>query len=81
MTLRHLLSHTSGIPDYTDAPGWIETLSLDRSPRELLETVISAAPLFAPGERWRYSNSNYYLLGLVVVQHWGEELKRLVPIK
>jgi D-alanyl-D-alanine carboxypeptidase len=66
ITLRHLLTHTSGILDYTDTKGWLEQIRLDRSPEELLAPVMEAPLLFAPGERWSYSNSNYYLLGMVV---------------
>src|SRR5581483_569495 len=65
VTVRHLLSHTSGIRDYTDVPGWRESIRQDRTPQELLKTVYGP-PQFAPGSAWRYSNSNYYALGLLI---------------
>jgi len=66
ITIRHLLAHTSGIPDYTDIRPFFEQLRQDASPDELLQPVRERPLDFAPGARWRYSNSNYYVLGLVV---------------
>jgi CubicO group peptidase (beta-lactamase class C family) len=63
VTLRHLLTHTSGIPDYP-------TLNVDR-PGVLNSDILAALksvprPLFPPGRRYEYSNSGYVLLALVV---------------
>jgi D-alanyl-D-alanine carboxypeptidase len=64
VTLRMLLDHTSGIPDYVAAPGAIEAHLREPArmwdPRELVR--------LAPGREaeWRYSNTNYVLLGLVL---------------
>jgi D-alanyl-D-alanine carboxypeptidase len=72
VTVRHLLTHTSGITDYTDVPGWFKTIRLDRSPEDLLEPV-KALPLgFQPGDRWRYSNAGYYLLGMILEKVSGK---------
>ena len=72
ITIRHLLTHTSGIPDYTNMPNWFATVRMERSPEELLKPVREQSLLFAPGERFRYSNSNYYLLGLVLEKISGK---------
>ena len=63
ITVRHLLTHTSGIPDYTDG-----TLDLrrDYSEDELARFAYGLDPMFAPGERWSYSNTGYVLLGIIV---------------
>lgn len=66
ITILQLLSHTSGIPDYTDQPGWMETLRQARTPEELLAPVKARPLVFVPGTQWGYSNSNYYLLGLLI---------------
>lgn len=64
-TLRHLLNHTSGLPDYEDLiPDTREAQVSDRDVLALLarkDTVY-----FAPGTAYRYSNSGYVLLGLIV---------------
>ena len=72
VTVRHLLSHTSGIPDYFDDADWFIKIWKEekRVPgngeilRFLRET--KAKPYFAPGEGLRYSNTGYNLLALLV---------------
>ena len=72
VTVRQLLSHTSGIPDYFDVADWFIKIwkeekrvpGNDEILRFLLET--EAKPYFAPGEGLRYSNTGYNLLALLV---------------
>lgn len=73
ITLRHLLTHTSGIKNYTDlGPEWERLKSLEL-PDEELVAMWKDKPLdFEPGERWSYSNSGYYLLGMVVARVSGK---------
>lgn len=68
ITVRHLLQHTSGLSDYTDAMAAdIEQIQHRyTSPRDLLDLALAEPALFAPGERWEYSNTGYLLLGLLV---------------
>jgi CubicO group peptidase (beta-lactamase class C family) len=63
ITLRHLLTHTSGIPDYT--PGTID-FRRDYSEEELRRIAYRLKLEFPAGARWSYSNTAYDLLGLVV---------------
>ncbi|AIE86447.1 penicillin-binding protein [Fimbriimonas ginsengisoli Gsoil 348] len=82
VTVRHLLNHTSGIPDYTDVHPFFEEIALGRTPDELLKPVREAPLMFSPGSKWRYSNSNYYLLGQIVERlggkPWSEFLKERI---
>ena len=72
VTVRHLLSHTSDIPDYFDDADWFIKIwkeekrvpGNDEILRFLRET--KAKPYFAPGEGLRYSNTGYNLLALLV---------------
>ena len=72
VTIRHLLNHTSGIPDYFDDEDWFIKVwkeenhvpSNDEIVRFLCETELK--PLWAPGEGFEYSNTGYNLLALVV---------------
>ncbi len=79
INLRHLLTHTSGLYDYLDN-GFMDRVMADRgrtwSPYELVAYAVSHPPYFGPGEpeRWRYSNTNYILLGLVAEQATGHAL-------
>lgn len=73
MTLRHLLRHTSGLPDHVYLPAFIETVSRQWSapgnpftPDVLVSFVLDAEPLFPPGESWAYSDTGYVLIGLVI---------------
>lgn len=77
ITIRHLLHHTSGLPDYEDlmAPADaaipVEELQIhDAGVFELLKTQAKAK--LEPGSRWAYSNSGYVLLGLVVEKISGQ---------
>jgi len=81
ITIRHLLNHTSGLPDYEDlmaveekrkgAAIWSETRQIqDAEVLQLLEK--ETAGKFAPGTRWSYSNSGYVVLGLVVAKISGQ---------
>lgn len=76
MTVRRLLNHTSGIPDYEDLmpppdPA-LPVESVQISDAEVLELLKKQeAGRFPPGERWAYSNSGYVLLGLAVEEASG----------
>jgi CubicO group peptidase (beta-lactamase class C family)/ketosteroid isomerase-like protein len=61
--VRHLLTHTSGIPDYTDE--YVD-LRRDYTEDELLHVAYGLPLDFAPGTHWRYSNTGYLVLGILV---------------
>ncbi|HEV2750917.1 MAG TPA: serine hydrolase domain-containing protein [Gemmatimonadales bacterium] len=63
ITIRHLLTHTSGIGDYTDS-----TLDVrrDYTEADMVRLAARQALEFAPGERWSYSNTGYVLLGVII---------------
>ena len=66
VTIRHLLTNTSGIKSYTGLASWRPTMKLDLTDEELL-AIFSAEPFdFAPGESYRYNNSGFYLLGVII---------------
>ena len=66
VTLRQLLSHTSGLPEYLDGPD-IEQVATKPATFDQLVARIKDKPLdFAPGSRWSYSNTGYLMLGRVI---------------
>jgi len=73
VTLRHLLSHQSGIYNYTDGmaadPAWFE---VSRTPRELVALSHDKPLQFSPGTNFRYTNTGYVLLGMVIEQASGQ---------
>ena len=72
VTLHHLLTHTSGIANYTADPE-LMALHDPHLPRERVVASLAGKPLaFAPGARFDYSNSNYFLLGMVIEKVSGK---------
>ncbi len=73
ITIRHLLTHTSGLPDYEDlmdgGPWTADRQIRDDEVLTLLEQQQKTK--FAPGTSWSYSNSGYVLLGLIVAKASG----------
>ncbi len=86
ITIRHLLTHTSGLPDYEnlmapeDPDKVLEEQQLnDYQVLELLKREQSGK--FAPGTEWDYSNSGYVVLGLIVEKASGLPLARFLEEK
>ena len=72
ITLRHLLTHTSGIKNYTNVPTFAAAMSREYTPAEIVG-LVSKLPLdFQPGEKWSYCNTGYYLLGMVIERVSGK---------
>jgi CubicO group peptidase (beta-lactamase class C family) len=66
ITIRHLLTHTSGIKGYTEMKEFGDLMPL-RKPADTIVKMFGAQPLdFAPGEAMVYNNSAYFLLGLII---------------
>ena len=85
ITIRHLLTHTSGLPDYEDlmdqkekAHGQIWTPTNQIKDEEVLRLLEHSAPKFAPGTGWAYSNSGYVALGLIVAKVSGEPFEKFL---
>jgi CubicO group peptidase (beta-lactamase class C family) len=87
ITIRNLLNHTSGLPDYEDlmdaaekrkgALIWTSTNQIqDAEVLNLLEK--ETAGKFAPGSQWSYSNSGYVVLGLVVAKISGKTFREFL---
>jgi len=83
VTVRQLLTHTGGIPNYTSAEGFVENHfkkgPREYTPRQVVE-IVAAKPLdFPPGTKQEYSNTGYILLGMLTEKAsdkpWGEFLK------
>ena len=71
ITVENLLTHTSGIKDYTSLPEWLPLVRKDMSLTELIAVFKDKPMDFDPGERWRYSNSGYVLLGAIIEKAAG----------
>jgi len=82
ITIRMLLNHSSGLPDYTDDPVLMDLLQGHaprlRPPAQLLAMGARQKPLFAPGTAWAYSNTNYIALGLILQKVTNRSVRQLV---
>jgi CubicO group peptidase (beta-lactamase class C family) len=66
-TIRQLLNHTSGIPSYTSAgPRWQSRMRIDLPHDSLIGIVANDSMDFPLGTQWRYNNTGYYLLGMMI---------------
>jgi D-alanyl-D-alanine carboxypeptidase len=74
VTVRQLLNHTSGLANYTQYMGldkFEEVRHRYYEPRELLDIANAQAPTNEPGAKFKYSNTNYVLLGLLIQKTTG----------
>jgi CubicO group peptidase (beta-lactamase class C family) len=82
ITIRHLLTHTAGLPDYEELMeerGPIWTSSHQIKDEEVLKLLKQrTTPKFAAGESWDYSNSAYVLLGLIITKISGESYEQFL---
>jgi CubicO group peptidase (beta-lactamase class C family) len=76
VTVRNLLTHTSGITDYTDSEytkaGGLINLRGDYTEAELYQKLIQLPLNFETGTKWKYSNTGYVLLGFLIHKVTGE---------
>ena len=79
VTVSQLLDHTSGIKSYTDlGPEWEKKQPLELSHDELLGLVAGKPFDFEPGTEWRYNNTGYYLLGVLLEKITGRSYAALI---
>jgi D-alanyl-D-alanine carboxypeptidase len=79
ITVRQLLNHTSGVPEYALIPKrelYQGIRFRSWSPRELVALVADQPQMFPAGSAWSYSNTNYVLAGLIVEAVTGRSLSR-----
>jgi D-alanyl-D-alanine carboxypeptidase len=70
VTLAQLMRHQSGIPEHLDNPTWMAKVLKDPlkpwTPAECVEFSLDRDPLFAPGDGWSYSDTNFILLAMAI---------------
>ncbi|MER7704266.1 serine hydrolase domain-containing protein [Kitasatospora sp. NPDC097605] len=95
ISVRHLLNHTSGLYDYLEDPqffyrdeaslrDWVHGAGRwqDYRPEQLVAVGVAHPPYFAPGQGWKYSNTNYVLAGMLIRKltgnSWQSEVERRI---
>jgi CubicO group peptidase (beta-lactamase class C family) len=72
ITIHQLLTHTSGIPNYTDSPQLKKINRTGATPQEMIALVADKPLDFKPGSRWHYTNTGYILLGMMIEKISGQ---------
>ncbi|MEU6673900.1 serine hydrolase domain-containing protein [Streptomyces sp. NPDC046925] len=85
VTVRQLLQHTSGLPDflaYLKPQDVVQDPMAHHDPRDLVKLALAHPPNFKPGTDWKYSNTGYLLAGMIIERvtghSYGEELQRRI---
>src|SRR5260370_5599071 len=82
ITIRHLLSHTSGLSDFFSIPALRSESGFawerEYKPEELLWVLFQASLQAQPGEKWSYSNIGYYLLGFIIEKVTGDTYEQFL---
>lgn len=82
ITIEQLLDHTSGIFDYIRSDGWWDNFSAHPNKiwksHELVEIAYNHQPDFIAGSSWRYSNTNYVILGIILEKVEKNSLENLM---
>jgi D-alanyl-D-alanine carboxypeptidase len=82
ITLRQVAGMTSGIASYTASDAFVDTFLTQPqavfTPEELLAAGVSESPVFEPGVRFNYSNTNTVLLGLIIEQVTGQDFAEVL---
>ena len=82
ITTHHLLTHTSGIPNYTSFPKFMADESRNPySPEDFVKKFDEKELDFTPGEKFSYSNSGYFLLGVLIEKLSGKSYEQMLHDK
>lgn len=78
ITIRELLTHTSGLRNYTNISGFVRLAGKPGSYNKMIALIAKKPLNFRPGSRFDYSNTNYILLGKIVEVLSGESYQKYV---
>lgn len=79
ITIHHLLTHTSGIVNYTNDVEFMKSEAVKPATENKMLAVFKEKPLdFAPGTQWSYSNSGYMLLGYIIEKLTKQSYEKVV---
>lgn len=78
ITIHHLLTHTSGIKDFTKMKALSDIAQKDMTPKMMVDFFKNEPVDFAPGEKFEYNNSGYILLGYIIELVSGETYEDFV---
>ena len=78
ITIHHLLTHTSGIPSYTNSPSYVSTMMMPKTVEQMVAGFRDLPLEFEPGSQFKYDNSGYFLLGVLLEKVTGQPYERVL---
>ena len=78
ITIHHLLTHTSGIPSYTNSPSYVTTMMVPKTVEQMVAGFRDLPLEFEPGAQYKYNNSGYFLLGVLIEKITGHPYERVL---
>lgn len=78
LTIYNLLTHTSGLSNYTNLKEFINDENKDREPKELVKSIENIPLKFIPGEEFEYNNTGYLLLGMIIENVSGKTFEEYI---
>lgn len=78
ITIHHLLTHTSGLPNYTSFPNYRDLMRNPQSTEDLVNLFAELPLDFTPGKDFAYSNSGYVLLGVLIEKATGKTYEEVL---
>ncbi len=78
ITVHDLLNHTSGITSYTNLPEFRTKTRIDLTPEEIINSIKNLPLEFNPGDKYKYSNSGYCILGYIIEKLTGMSYEQFV---
>ena len=78
ITIHHLLTHTSGLPNYTSFPNYREMMLKHHNPMDIVKSFADLPLDFTPGAEYAYSNSGYALLGAIIEKVTGKTYEQVL---
>jgi len=72
ISIEHLLGHRSGIYNFTNDSEYTQWMTMPKTHAEMLQVISKNPPVFTPGSKWEYSNSNYVLLSYILEKITGK---------
>jgi len=81
ITIHHLLTHTSGIPDYVELPAIQKFMFTENKPMDIIQNFWNLDLEFESGAKYKYSNSGYFVLGKIIENITGKTYEEVLKDK
>jgi len=81
ISIEYLLTHKSGLYNFTDEPKYLEFSTSKKSRKQILDIIYKQKPVFSPGTKQEYSNTNYILLSYILEDVYKKPYSKILEEK